>query len=115
MATVKRIVLSEMTASAPIATQTTSTTYHTIPDVAADYSEIWLWASNIHTAALVLTIEWTAAATSKEMHVTIQPDETVLVVPGWTIKGAASMTVGGKTTVADKINVVGHVNWFDDA
>tara|TARA_R110002020_G_scaffold304945_1_gene520775 strand:- start:1082 stop:1429 length:348 start_codon:yes stop_codon:yes gene_type:complete len=115
MATVKRIVLSGMTASAPIATQTTSTTYHTVTTTTADYEEIWLWASNIHTAALVLTIEWTAAATSKEMHVTIQPDETVLVVPGWTIKGAASMTVKGKTTVADKINVVGHVNWFDDA
>tara|TARA_R100001594_G_scaffold17623_4_gene35790 strand:- start:2549 stop:2893 length:345 start_codon:yes stop_codon:yes gene_type:complete len=114
MATLKRKRLSE--SNAPIATGTTSTTYHTVTTETADYEEIWLWASNIHTAALVLTIEWTAAGTSNEMHVTIQPDETVLVVPGWTIQGQSGpLTIKGKTTVAAKINVTGHVNWFDDA
>ena len=117
MATVIRTVLSGMTASAPIATGTSSTTYHTVTTTTADYDEIWLWASNNNTAAEVVTLQW-GGTTSTDDHIvtTVQPNETVLIAPGWVLKGnATELLVKAYSTTNDKVNIIGHVNRIDDA
>tara|TARA_R110002020_G_scaffold137336_1_gene306282 strand:- start:235 stop:600 length:366 start_codon:yes stop_codon:yes gene_type:complete len=121
MATISRITLSGSTDGRPIevaANSTAGTTIHTGPSVAADYHEIWLWACNHNTSAEVLTLEWGGVtATDDLMRTTIQPNETVLVAPGWMIKGNAStaLIVKAFSTTVNKVSIVGHANLIDAA
>lgn len=61
MATYSRILLSGSTSGREIpvaATSTPGTTIHTAISGATGFDEIYLWASNVTTAAATLTIEW---------------------------------------------------------
>ena len=116
MATISRITLTGGGTPVSIAaTATPGTALHTVTTTTADYEEIWLWASSGHTATVTLTLEWTGAGASKEMKTTINPDETILVAPGWTVKGAADTTIKAYSSVADVVNVVGYSNLIDAA
>jgi hypothetical protein len=120
MATISRIKLSGSTNGKGIvvaANATTGTTIHTGSSTAADYEEIWLWASNFNTSAEVLTLEWGGTTEAGDhFKTTIQPNETVLVAPGWIIKGNASpLVVTAFSTTINKVNIVGHVNLIDAA
>jgi len=121
MATISRIKLSGSTDGKGIvvaATGSPGTTIHTGPSVDADYEEIWLWASNFNTSAEVLTLEWGGTTEAGDhFKTTIQPNETVLVAPGWIIKGNSStqLIVKAFSTTTNKVNIVGHVNLIDAA
>ena len=121
MATVAKLKLSASTDGLGIAVASNSsagTTIHTGPSVAADYDEIWLWASNINTTAETLVLEWGGTTAIRDHYKSvIQPNETVLVAPGWVLKGNASTTLIVKafSTTANKVNIVGYVNRIDDA
>ena len=120
MATISRIHLSASTDGRPIEVDqaaSTGTTIHTRPSVAADYDEIWLWACNHNTAAETLTLEWGGTtATDDHLKTVIQPNETVLVAPGWILKGNSSPLVcRAFSTTADKVSIIGHVNRIDAA
>ena len=121
MATISRIKLSGSTDGRGIVVASNSsagTTIHTGASVTADYEEIWLWASNFNTSAEVLTLEWGGTTEAGDhFKTTIQPNETVLVAPGWIIKGNAStaLIVKAFSTTANKVNIVGHVNLIDAA
>ena len=120
MATISRLTLSGSTDGRGVAVAaiaSAGTTIHTGPTVVADYHEIWLWASNTNTTAETLVIEFGGTAPIGDHFVTvIQPNETVLVVPGWTIKGNASaLIVKAFSTTTNKVNIVGHYNLIDAA
>lgn len=121
MATISRIKLSGSTDGRGIvvASNTSAgTTIHTGPSVADDYEEIWMWASNFNTSAETLTLEWGGTTEAGDHFKTIiQPNETVLVAPGWIIKGNAStaLIVKAFSTTANKVNIVGHCNLIDAA
>ncbi len=121
MATISRIHLSASTDGRPIevaASASAGTTIHTGPSVNDDYDEIWLWACNHNTSAEVLTLEWGGTtATDDHLKTTIQPNETVLVAPGWILKGNSSTALICKafSTTANKVSIIGHVNRIDAA
>ena len=121
MATISRIVLSASTDGRPIevaATGTAGTTIHTGTTTTDDYHEIWLWASNHNTSAEVLVLEWGGTTpTDDRITTTIQPNETVLVAPGWMLKGnsGGALIVRAYSTTTNKVNIIGHVNLIDAA
>lgn len=119
MATITRITLSESTDGRPIEVDRNATAgqlIHTGPTDAAIHDEIWLWACNHNTAAETLVLEWGGVTPTDDLIKTvIQPNETVLVAPGWMIKGnaGAALLVGAFSTTADKVSIIGHVNRID--
>ena len=121
MATISKLALSGSTDGRPIevaANSGSGTTIHTGPAVAADFDEIWLWACNNNTSVEVLTLQWGGTTDSDDfLRTAIHPNETVLVAPGWVIKGNAgtALIVKAISTTANKVSIVGYVNRIDDA
>jgi len=121
MATISRTKLSGSTDGRGIAVAATSsagTTIHTGPSVDADYEEIWLWASSFSTTDEILTLEWGGTTQAGDHFTTIiKPLETVLIAPGWIIKGNAStaLIVKAFADTANKVNITGYVNLIDAA
>lgn len=91
------------------ATATLGTTIHTAISGDVDFDEIHLFAVNISTTAVKLTIEWGGAATGQNIEVTI-PGESglVTVIPGLVLNGALVVTAFAGTT--NVITLFGYVN-----
>jgi len=112
MATIAKILLSDSTSGRGIKVVPTATAgqdIHTAVSGSSDIDEIWLWASNIHTSAVTLTLEWGGVTSPDDLFKTvIQPNETVLVAPGWILNGA--LDVAAFASVANVISIIGYVN-----
>jgi len=112
MATIAKILLSDSTSGTGILVVPTGTAgqdIHTAVSGSSDIDEIWLWASNIHTSAVVLTLEWGDVTSPDDLFKTvIQPNETVLVAPGWILNGGIG--VAAFASVDDVISIIGYVN-----
>jgi hypothetical protein len=120
MATISRITLSSSTDGRGIAVAATAspgTAVHTGPTVVADYHEVWMWASNTGTTAETVIVEFGGSTPIGDHYETIiQPNETALIVPGWTLKGNANaLAVKAFSTTTNKVNIVGHINLIDGA
>jgi len=115
MATISKQLLSGSTSGMPISLTTNATsgavTIHTAVSGATDIDEVWVWATNVNTTAETLTLE--VGTTDEDQHVmaVIQPDETVLVLPGLILNGAK--VIKGFSTTANKVNVFGYANRLD--
>ena len=115
MATISKVKLSGSTDGRPVivaASSSAGTTIHTGDGTATTYDEIWLWATNFNTSTETLVLEWGGTSASDVMITTINPNETVLIAPGWVIKGHAStaLIVKAYSTTANKVNITGYVN-----
>lgn len=96
------------------ATATAGTTIHATGTSASTLDEVWLYAYNSDTAAIVLTIEW-GGATAPDDNIKITVPATagvMLVVPGLILSGtgAAASTVAAFAGTANKIVITGYVN-----
>ena len=114
MATISKQLLSESTHGDGIKIANTSsvgTAIHQAVNDTTDIDEVWIWACNTHTAAVTLTIEFSSAAVDDNVKVTIEPNETLLVIPGWPLRN--NLTVKGFASEANKVNVFGYVNRID--
>jgi hypothetical protein len=97
---------------------------------AANYDEVWLWCSNAGSASHTLSLYFGGLDNetdpfSNELETlsqhNIDPGETVLVCPGWTLKGRATNQLrvsalvdqvsGGANDVV-ALNVFGYVNRY---
>lgn len=115
MATINKVKLSGSTSGKGIkvvATATLGTTIHTaVASTGTNtFDEIWLWAYNSHTAAVVLTVEF-GGATSPDniMKVTIPPGNGYeLVVPGFILQNSLVVTAFAGT--ANVVTITGYVN-----
>ena len=112
MATIAKTTLSDSTSGRGIKVSETSTpgqNIHTAVAGGSDIDEIWLWASNIHTSAVTLTLEWGDVTSPDDLFKTvIQPNETVLVAPGRILNGGIDVTAFA--SVDDVISIIGYVN-----
>ncbi len=129
MATISKICLSESTngrgiivdvaSNADPSSQAAGQLIHEGPSNTADYHEVWLWATNFNTSTETLCIQWGSNEASPDgdwFFTTINPNETVLVVPGWILKGhGTELTVSAHSTNANKVNIVGYANLIDAA
>ena len=81
------------------ATGTIGTTIHTATNAANEWDEVWIWAVCTHTATVLLTVEFGAAAVPN-LIVQYIPTQTgpVLIVPGLILQGGLLVTAFAGTT-----------------
>ena len=92
MATYSKIKLSESTDGVGILVNDDATAGKLIHEgsaTAADYDEVWIYASNISGADKKLTIEWGSASVIIEQTIATEAG-LVLVIPGLVLKGNAT-------------------------
>tara|TARA_R110000824_G_scaffold17134_11_gene69988 strand:+ start:2142 stop:2495 length:354 start_codon:yes stop_codon:yes gene_type:complete len=115
MSTISKELLSGSTNGMPISLTTSVTsgavTIHTAVSGTTDIDEVWLWAVNIHTAAITLTLE--VGTTDEDQHIkaVIQPNESVLVCPGLALQNAK--VIKGFASTANVCNIFGYANRLD--
>ena len=111
MATFSKTMLNQAVSGTPIliaATATPGTSIH-LPAVAGEIHEVWMWATNVHTAAVVLTVEFGGATSGFVQKVTIPAAEGLFsIVPGIPI--LSGVTVKAFAATANVVNVWGFVN-----
>lgn len=119
MATVVKRILSGSTNGKPIKVVQTATAGDTIHTAVAGttagtYDEIWLYAYNGHTAAVVLTIEFGGATVPDQNIVLTVAAKAglVLVVPGLILQNG--MVVKAFAATANVITISGFVNSMTD-
>jgi hypothetical protein len=119
MATVVKRKLSGSTNGKAIkvaATATLGTTIHTAVagTTAGTYDEIWLWAYNHNTSAVVLTIEGGGAGVPDDiMMVTLAPQSGwIPLEPGFILQNG--LVVTAFASVANKVTIRGWVNAITD-
>jgi hypothetical protein len=113
MAIYSKVALSGAATGVPIAvvaTASTGTTIHTTGSTAID--EVWLYATNTSTAAVVLTIQYGGTATVNQIQQTIPANSGLtLVVPGLVLAPSGStITIYAYAGTASVINISGYVN-----
>ena len=112
MATFTKVKLSGSTDGRGIAvaaTATLGTTIHTAHATALD--EIWLYANNIHSSAVVLTVEYGGVTTTSDLiqtSIAATPSGLVLICAGLLVTGSVVVTAFAGT--ANKIELFGYVN-----
>ena len=90
-------------------------------DTGSIYHEVHLWATNIGTSAhtLILLVggeDNAAAAVAQQKNFVIQPNETLYVSPGFTLKAAnPNVEIQAKlaTNTNNEVVIHGHVNVID--
>jgi len=118
MATFSKQILSGSTNGRGIAvaaTATLGTTIHATGTSATILDEIWLYANNIHSAAVTLTVEFGGATTTSDLiqiSIPATPSGLYLVCGGLILKGtgSAATTVTAFAGTASKIELFGFVN-----
>jgi hypothetical protein len=96
-----------------VATATAGTTIHTTGTSASVRDEIWLFATNNDTAAIVLTLEFGSTSADDNIAISIPARSgATLVIPGFILRGngSAGLTVGAFAATANKVIVHGYVN-----
>ena len=112
MATYSKLKLSGSTNGRGIAvaaTATLGTTIHTASASALD--EIWLYANNIHSSAVVLTVEFGGVTSTSDLiqtSIAATPSGLVLICAGLLVTGSVVVTAFAGT--ASKIELFGYVN-----
>lgn len=115
MATYSRIILSGSTSGRAIpvaATATPGTAIHTAVSGAVSYDEVYLWASNVTTAAATLTVEW-GGVTDPGDHMVkavVIPANSppIPIVTGQVLNGGLAIKAFSGT--ASAINITGFAN-----
>lgn len=96
-------------------TSTAGNTIHTAVNstTAGTVDEIWLWATNNHTADVLLTIEMSGADHAQNIQVTIPYRCGLIpVVPGFILQNALTVKAFAATTAV--ITIFGYVNSITD-
>ncbi len=97
-----------------VATATAGTTIHTGPSASATIDEIWLYANNTASTAVVLTIEFGGVSVTKDIiqtSIAASPSGLVLVCAGLIIQGNATQKIiKAFAGSASKIELFGFVN-----
>ena len=92
---------------------TNGTTIHTTGSSSTAFDEIWLYATNTTTAAVVLTIQFGGNALVNQIQQTIPANSGLtLVIPGLVLTGtgSAANTVYAYAGTASVVNISGYVN-----
>ena len=116
MATYSKLILSGSTDGRAIkvaATASAGTTIHTGSTTTTTLDEVWLYAQNTSSSAVVLTIQW-GGTTSPDDEIKLSIPATsglTLVIPGLIIKGnATALVVRAYAGTTNVITVSGYVN-----
>lgn len=91
------------------ATATAGTTIHTAAAGTTSWDEVWLFATNHHSAAVTLTIEWGGTTSPDDLvKIVLQPLDPTLVIAGAILQNA--LVVRAFATQANLVVIHGYVN-----
>lgn len=112
-----KLQLSASTNGTPISVTATgppsATIIHTSVTGFVEEDEIWLWATNTHSADVLLTVEFALEAVANNIIFTVPKDDGLfLVVPGLILNGALIVRAFAATTAV--INISGYVHRITD-
>ena len=97
-----------------VATATAGTLIHTASATATTVDEVWLYAANIHSSAVTLTVEFGGVSVTKDIiqqSIAATPSGLVLVCAGLIVQGnATAKVVRAFAGTASKIELFGFVN-----
>jgi hypothetical protein len=97
-----------------VATATAGTAIHTASATPATIDEIWLYAVNTHSSAVVLTVEFGGVSVTKDIiqqSIGATPSGLVLVCAGLIVQGNATpKVIRAFAGTASKIEIFGYVN-----
>lgn len=117
MATFTKTKLSGSTNGRGIAISNTATVGNTIHATGTSSSildEIWLYAMNVHSSSVLLTVEFGGTTTTSDLIQTAVTSQSglTLIVPGLILSGtgSAATTVTAFANTASKIEIFGFVN-----
>ena len=117
MATFSKVLLSGSTEGQPIkvvATASTGTTVHATGTSSSIIDEVWLYAYNGHSSAVVLTIQFGGTATpDNDIKILIPATSGLtLVVPGLILTGTGSAVknIYAYAATANVVTISGYVN-----
>ena len=118
MSTYDKLILSGSTNGrgiAVVATATTGTTIHATGTSNTTLDEVWLYANNIHSSAVTLTVEFggtTATSDLIQLSIPATPSGLYVVVAGLILRGtgSAATTITAFAGTASKIEIFGFVN-----
>ena len=117
MAITKILLSGGGTDGKPLPCDGNNQTIHQASSTATDIDEVWIWATNVHTADEEVTVGWGRWGYTDTNNLFTVPTKAglYLLVPGLILKGNAGTpkivnvsTNGGST--AGRINFVGYVN-----
>jgi hypothetical protein len=91
-----------------VATATGGTTIHTAVSGTSSWDEIWIYATNIDSSDITLTLEWGGTGVANEIDMIVPANSTILVIPGCLLQN--SLIVKAYAGTASKINLFGWVN-----
>ena len=84
------------------------TVIHT-SQTANSIEEVWLWATNIHTSPVALTLEWGAKISGHLTKVTIPSQEGLFqIIPGFPV--TSGVVISAYASVSGVVSVAGYVN-----
>jgi hypothetical protein len=97
------------------ATATVGTTIHATTTSATTIDELWLYAANIHSSAVTVTIELGGVTVTSDLiqqSIAATPSGLVLICAGLILTGtgSAALTVSAFAGTANKIEIFGFVN-----
>ena len=118
MATFTKKTLSNSTDGKAVlvaATATAGTLIHTGSTTVTTLDEVWLYANNIHSSAVTLTVEFggtTATSDLIQLLIPATPSGLYVVVAGLILRGtgSAATTITAFAGTASKIEIFGFVN-----
>ena len=97
-----------------VATATAGTPIHTAHTTPATIDEVWLYAVNTHSSAVVLTVELGGVSVTKDIiqqSIAATPSGLVLVCAGLIVQGnATAKVIRAFAGTASKIEIFGFVN-----
>ena len=97
-----------------VATATAGTAIHTASSTPSTIDELWLYAANIHSSAVVVTVEFGGVSVTKDLiqqSIAATPSGLVLICAGLLIQGnATAKVVRAFAGTASKIELFGYVN-----
>jgi hypothetical protein len=116
MAAYLRVILSGSTngkAIKVVAVATVGTLLHTAVSGTVDMDEVWLWAQNNNTTAIILTLEWGEATAPDGNIIMTIPAKSgpYLIAPGLMLQNGLEIRAFADT--ANKISIHGYVNRLD--
>jgi hypothetical protein len=101
---------------------TTATDLHQGSTTTTTYHEVHLWATNTGTVSeiLILGVGYAtggAIAQTDLFHYEVDPDQTIYISPGFTLKGNATARdiSGALVSTNTTVNVAGYVNVIDQS
>ena len=97
-----------------VATSTPGTLIHTAISGTTDYDEIWIYATNSHTADVALTLQWGGTVSPDDyIQITI-PKKTglFLIIPGLILQN--ELIIRAFAATANVISVSGWVNRIEE-